>query len=60
VLDGASSSRASRRAAITLCRWHRFFNLQNPLGRVLPSLFAEQLQRKLGVTDPPRSSTRSR
>jgi predicted AlkP superfamily pyrophosphatase or phosphodiesterase len=30
-----------------------FFNLQNPLGRVLPSLFAEQhWQRKLGVTDP--------
>jgi hypothetical protein len=30
-----------------------FFNLQNPLGRALPSLFAEQhWQRKLGVTDP--------
>ncbi|MDB4957352.1 MAG: hypothetical protein JWO36_4921 [Myxococcales bacterium] len=30
-----------------------FFNLQNPLGRELPSLFAEQhWQNKLGVTDP--------
>lgn len=30
-----------------------FFNLQNPLGRVLPSLFAEQHWRpELGVTEP--------
>lgn len=30
-----------------------FFNLQNPLGRVLPGLFAEQVwERRFGVTDP--------
>jgi arylsulfatase A-like enzyme len=55
VLDGASIVEGlAARGYHTLCVGGTgFFNLQNPLGRVLPSLFAEQhWQRKLGVTDP--------
>ena len=55
VLDGATIVEGlAARGYHTLCVGGTgFFNLQNPLGRVLPGLFAEQhWQRKLGVTDP--------
>ena len=55
VLDGASIVEGfAARGYHTLCVGGTgFFNLQNPLGRVLPSLFAEQHWTKaLGVTDP--------
>ena len=54
VLDGASIVEGfAARGYHTLCVGGTgFFNLQNPLGRVLPSLFAEQhWERGLGVTD---------
>ena len=55
VLDGASIVEGlAARDYHTLCVGGTgFFNLQNPLGRVLPSLFAEQhWHRRLGVTEP--------
>jgi hypothetical protein len=55
VLDGASIVEGfAARNYHTLCVGGTgFFNLQNPLGRSLPSLFAEQhWDRTLGVTDP--------
>ncbi len=55
VLDGASIvDGLAARGYHTLCVGGTgFFNLQNPLGRVLPSMFAEQhWRRELGVTDP--------
>jgi hypothetical protein len=55
VLDGASIVEGlAARGYHTLCVGGTgFFNLQNPLGRVLPGMFAEQhWRRDLGVTDP--------
>jgi hypothetical protein len=55
ILDGASIVEGlAARGYHTLCVGGTgFFNLQNPLGRALPSLFAEQhWHRRLGVTDP--------
>lgn len=55
VLDGATIVEGlAARGYHTLCVGGvGFFNLQNPLGRVLPSLFAEaHWRRDLGVTDP--------
>lgn len=55
VLDGATIVEGlAARGYHTLCVGGTgFFNLQNPLGRVLPSLFAEaHWRRDLGVTDP--------
>ena len=55
VLHGASIVEGlAARGYHTLCVGGTgFFNLQNALGRSLPSLFAEQhWQKKLGVTDP--------
>jgi len=55
VLDGASIvDGLAARGYHTLCVGGTgFFNLQNPLGRALPSLFAEQhWSRELGVTEP--------
>jgi sulfatase-like protein len=55
VLDGASIVEGlAARGYHTLCVGGTgFFNLQNPLGRVLPSLFAEHhWRRDTGVTDP--------
>jgi len=55
VLDGANIVEGlAARGYHTLCVGGTgFFNLQNPLGRVLPAPFAEQRwSRALGVTDP--------
>jgi hypothetical protein len=55
VLDGASIVEGFALAGYhTLCVGGTgFFNLQNPLGRALPSLFAEAVwEPRLGVTDP--------
>jgi hypothetical protein len=55
VLDGATIVEGlARRGYHTLCVGGTgFFNLQNPLGRVLPELFAERhWDASLGVTDP--------
>jgi hypothetical protein len=55
VLDGATIVEGlAARGYHTLCVGGTgFFNLQNPLGRVLPGLFAEaHWERSLGVTDP--------
>lgn len=55
VLEGASIVEGlAARGYHTLCVGGTgFFNLQNPLGRALPNLFAEaHWERALGVTDP--------
>ncbi|MBA3541445.1 MAG: STM4013/SEN3800 family hydrolase, partial [Deltaproteobacteria bacterium] len=55
VLEGATIVEGlAARGYHTLCVGGvGFFNLQNPLGRALPALFAEQhWERRLGVTEP--------